>query len=381
MATETSIIETGVDKLVNLVKSKGRIASEDAVKYLGISPTVIMEWAEFLEEEGIINIEYKFTKPFLVARKLEKKEVQEKAKEFSGRKDVFIRKAEGSLSFLSREAAKLNKIKQEFDEIKKELGFDIGAVKNELEDLEKYERLKINLDKQIDDQKKTSMDKIELMARQITREKKSYEGVLEDIKKGEEELEKEKSETRSLEESERFIRERLNNLKEFIKKIENKEHEEEEEIKQSEEKIQKLILMVKNIKSRVEKEKELIGPLIEKSEEQSKKIKELQNRVIEKITEKEKNLKGTKSASKKIRDLFKKKMGILNFIEKVNKDRNDMEKDLIELIKKAKSFELSSKSGNIENQIIGIEKKFEEVDTKKKIFEKELKKLGSFFKS
>ena len=142
MGLKNSVIETGVDKLVSLINAKGKIASYDAAKELGVSSTVVMEWADFLEEEGIINIEYKFTKPFLIARKLAKKDVQEKAKEFSGKKDIFVRKAEISLIFLDKEAEKLKKIKDEFDKIKKELGFDMGSVKNELEELDKYEQLK-----------------------------------------------------------------------------------------------------------------------------------------------------------------------------------------------------------------------------------------------
>src|SRR3989338_5814133 len=178
MGLTDSIIETGVDKLVKLVNGKGRISSFDAAKELGVSNTVVMEWEDFLEEEDIISIEYKFTKPFLVQRKLGKKEIQEKAKEFSGKKDVFVRKAEVSLSFLENEAAKLNSIKEEFDNIKKELGFDLGNVRNELEELEKYERLKIELDKQIENQKKVSMDKVESMVKQVLREKRKYDEIL-----------------------------------------------------------------------------------------------------------------------------------------------------------------------------------------------------------
>jgi seryl-tRNA synthetase len=102
--------------------------------------------------------------------------------------------------------------------------------------------------------------------------------------------------------------------------------------------------------------------------------------VIEKIAEKEKKLKGVKKASKKIKELFKKRMGIMNLIERMNKDRNVLQKELIALIRKAKSFELSSKNANIGDQIVNIEKKFKEVDTKKKFFEKEVKKLNTFFK-
>jgi hypothetical protein len=45
-------IETGVDRLVELVGQKKKISQEDASKELGVSVAVIQEWAEFLEEEG-----------------------------------------------------------------------------------------------------------------------------------------------------------------------------------------------------------------------------------------------------------------------------------------------------------------------------------------
>ena len=380
MGLTDSIIETGVDKLVKLVNGKGRISSFDAAKELGVSNTVVMEWADFLEEEDIISIEYKFTKPFLVPRKLGKKEVQEKAKEFSGRKDVFVRKAEVSLSFLDKEAAKLNSIKEEFDKIKKELGFDLGNVKNELEELEKYEHLKIDLDKQIENQKKESMDRIESMTKQVLREKRKYDELLSEIKKEEEDLKKEKIEAKSLEESGKLIQDRITGIKQLISKVEGRLGKETEDVRGSEKNIQRLSEMAESVKSRVEKEKGIIEPLIKESMEQSKKIEELQERIVKKIEDKEKKLKGAKKASIRIKELFRKKMGVINLIEKVNKDRNDLQKELVELIKKAKSFQLSSNKGDFGGQMIDMEKKFNQVDDKKKFFEKELKELGSLLK-
>lgn len=381
MGLTSSIIETGVDKLVNLVNRKGKIASEDAAKELGVSTTVVMEWVDFLEEEGIINVEYKFTTPFLVARKLAKKDVREKAKEFSGKREVFVRKAEVSLSFLGRESDKLESLKQEFDKIKQELGLDIGSIKNELEELKKYEQLKISLDKQIEEQRTSAMDKLEVMTRQILMERKKYQDILEGIEEEEEELKKDREEADSIEKGEKIINDRLNSLREFIKKIESKVETEEESVKISESNIQKLILMAENAKIRVEKEKSLIDPLVEKSKNQAEKIRELQDKIIEKIVVKEKKLIGVKKASEKMKKLFKRKLGVLDIIEKVNKDRNALQKELIALIKKAKSFQLSSKSADIGKEMDDIEKKFKEVDVKKKFFEKELKNLSSFFKS
>ena len=91
MAVINSIIETGVDRLVKLVKERGKIAIKDAAKQLGVGSTVIEEWVDFLEDEGIISVEHSLTKSYLVGRKLSKKEVAVKAKEFSGKKDVFVK--------------------------------------------------------------------------------------------------------------------------------------------------------------------------------------------------------------------------------------------------------------------------------------------------
>jgi len=380
MGLTGSIIETGVDKLVKLINTVGRVYSYDAAKELGVSNTIIMEWADFLEEEGIIKIEYKFTKPFLVTRKLGKKQVEEKAKEFSGKKDVFVRKAEVSLSFLDRESKKLKSVKEEFENIKKDLGFDIDGIKNELQELTKYEQLKIDLDKKIGEQKTSSLDKIQEMIKQISRERQKYNSILTELKKEERVLDEERGEARSIEESEQLVKERLNSLRSIIGKIENKIKSEVEGVKISESNIQKLSVMADGVMARIEKEKSLIEPLMQKSENQAENIRQLQNTIIKKIEDKEKKLKGAKKASEKLKTFFKKKLGVLTLIEKVNEDRNNLEKELIGLVKKAKSFQLTSKTADVGSQIISFEKKFKGVDEKKKFFEKELKKLSSYFK-
>jgi len=380
MPLTTSVIETGVDKLVNLVNLKEKISSADAAKELGVSTTVVMEWADFLEEEGIIKVEYKFTKPFLIARKLAKKDVQEKAKEFSGKKDVFVRKAEISLSFLERESEKLKSLKDEFDRIKKELGIDINSVKNELEELKNYEQLKLSLDKKIEEQKTLSMNKLQEITQQILREKKRHQDMLSQIREEEKILEHDKIEANSLEESEKLVRQKLDEVRELIQEVEAKTKTEEEDIKNVRSHIQNMEILAKAAEAKIEEERSLIESLIKQSQLQMEKIKELQEAVIGKIESKEKKLGKAKEASNKMKEFFKKKIGVLGLIEKVNKDRNDLERELIELIRKAKSFQLSSKSSDMGSEISELEKKFKNVDDKKNVFEAELKKLGVFFK-
>lgn len=67
-------ITTAVDSLVKLVNNKGRISLESASKELGIPQNILNEWANFLDQENIIEIEYKFTTAYLISRRNDKKE-------------------------------------------------------------------------------------------------------------------------------------------------------------------------------------------------------------------------------------------------------------------------------------------------------------------
>ena len=380
MEIASSVIETGVDKLVKLVKERGRIASQDAAKELGVSMTVIQEWVDFLEEEGIISVEYKFTKPFLVERKLTRKEVEAKAKEFTSKKDVFVRKAEVSLSFLEKHAEDLKKVKNEFDRLKRELGMELDTVREDLKELERYQQLKEELQKQVEEQKNEAKLKIEELTQEVSREQRKYQEIVAGITKEREVLNKEKAEAQSIEESEKILNKRLTELKVMMGLMEKKMLDEDTAIKNSELHIEKLNLLVDEIKQRVEEEKSIIEPLLEKSQEQERKVLEIQDKIMKKIAQKQKSVADVRGVTKKVREFFDKKLAVVNLVDRVNKDRDDLEKSLIELIKKAKSFQLSAKSGNVGKQMIDLEKKFNDVNKKKSQFEEELKELGSFIR-
>ena len=380
MEIESSLIETGVDKLVKLVKERGRIPLQEAAKELGVSTTVIQEWMDFLEDEGIISVDYKLTKPYLVERRLTKKEVEVKAKEFASKKDVFVRKAEVSLSFLGKQAEELKNVKFEFDKLKNELGMELDTVREDLKELERYQQLKEELQKQVEEQKNEAKFKIEELTQQVLREQKKYQELIADIKKEREELTKEKSEAQSIEESEKLLNKKLVELKEMVGLIERKVLNEDVTIKNSELHIEKLNLLIDDMKQSVEDEKSVIDPLIEKSREQERKVIELQDKIVKKISQKQKNVTNIKDITKKVKEFFDKKLAVANLVDKVNKDRDELEKSLIELIKKAKSFQLSAKSGDVGKEMLDLEKKFNEVEKKKTQFEGELKEFGSYFK-
>ncbi len=379
MTMDNGIIETGVDKLVRLVKESGRISLGDATRNLGVSQTVIQEWVDFLEEEGIISVEYKLTTPYLVDRKLTKKEVDEKAKEFSTKKDIFVRKAEVNLNFLSRQAEDLKKIKEEFDRLKNDLGMELGTVKSDLKQFEEYQQMRSELQKQLETQKTEAKNKIQDLTNDILREQKKYRDLVSDIMREKQQLIKEKREANSIEESEKILNSKLSELKKFMSALDKRIHEEDITVKNSEHHIDRLNSLIEETKARVKQEKSSIEPLMEKIREQEKKIINVQKKIMEKLARKGNDAEKAKNISKKLNDFFNKRLAVANLVEKVNNDRDELEKSLIDLVRKAKSFQLT-RGTDVGAQMSELEKKFKEVESKKGIFEQELGKLNTFFK-
>ena len=62
---EKAILKTDVDDFLELVKRKGRISLPDAAKDLNVPLATVTAWTDFLVEEKIVGIEYKFTTPFV----------------------------------------------------------------------------------------------------------------------------------------------------------------------------------------------------------------------------------------------------------------------------------------------------------------------------
>jgi len=66
MEDESQIVKTEVDELVDVVKRHKRLSFEEAAKKLKMPLEVIETWSTFLEEEGVLAIDYRLTTPYLI---------------------------------------------------------------------------------------------------------------------------------------------------------------------------------------------------------------------------------------------------------------------------------------------------------------------------
>ena len=65
-------VTTSVDGLLDLLRKKKKVSLAEASKTLGVPQDTIQLWVDFLVEEKVIGVEYKFTKPFIYLNEKQK---------------------------------------------------------------------------------------------------------------------------------------------------------------------------------------------------------------------------------------------------------------------------------------------------------------------
>lgn len=83
---QKEVVTTEVDELIKLVQSKKEISIADAAKALSTTESAVEQFADLLQEEGILELKYKFTTPYLSYKGSERAEnlmaEQKKAESF-----------------------------------------------------------------------------------------------------------------------------------------------------------------------------------------------------------------------------------------------------------------------------------------------------------
>lgn len=96
MPPNDNVLKTVADELLELVKKSKRISVEEAAKKLKAPLATIQALVDFLVEEKIFGIEYKFTTPYIYLYKEGIKEAKGKEKSFTSgliTKEQFYQKA------------------------------------------------------------------------------------------------------------------------------------------------------------------------------------------------------------------------------------------------------------------------------------------------
>ncbi len=373
------VIETGVDKLVELVERKKKISIAEAAKELSVPKSVIEEWASFLEEKEIINTSYSLTNTYLVKREISKSELEKKKKEIESHKEAFVRKVESALALIEKETAGLSELKENFRNLSSEIEEHVKKVQKDLEKLERYEDLKKEIDNEIVSQRARFEEELEKVRRDIESKRKKYGGFLRDVDEEERRIEEEIKRSRNLEETEEILQEKITSLKKTLLAIEEGIKSERGVIKEDREHLERLKKDADELKEVFKEKQRELNRLVKESAEKEEKIIALQEKILKDIVcKKSKTSEEVLSAEKakeKFREFFDRKIKTDILLDKISTDVQKLERDLQKLRDEAMVLELKGKTKGLREHIAELEKKFETILKRKKIFESEILQL------
>ncbi len=90
-------LTTDVDQLLELLKTQEKIPMAEAAEELDVDLDVVQQWVDFLVEEQIVGVEYKFTKPYIYLNtpdQEEEEKEEEQIQNLEGIKEDFMDKAQ-----------------------------------------------------------------------------------------------------------------------------------------------------------------------------------------------------------------------------------------------------------------------------------------------
>lgn len=62
-------VETGVDRMMSVLDKRGKLSITELSEALKIPEATVQLWVDFLIEERVLGVEYKFTKPYVFLNK------------------------------------------------------------------------------------------------------------------------------------------------------------------------------------------------------------------------------------------------------------------------------------------------------------------------
>ena len=186
MPREEFPLSTGVDGLVKLVKERGRIGLTEAAIELGISQGIVEEWATVLEKEGVIKIDYQFTKVYLNWSDKSRREIERRIEDVAQKQIILGRETESQLKRVEKLGSRLAELRDRFMKISDVYESKISGIKQRIEEL-------TNLEKQFGEilfRGREISGNFDNELNSITAKIDSDEKKLQEIKKMKEELEK-----------------------------------------------------------------------------------------------------------------------------------------------------------------------------------------------
>jgi len=388
MAGKKSVIETGVDKLVRLVNERKKISIKDAAKELGVSVSSIEDWADFLEQEGIISIETQLTTVYLVEKKLGKKELVEKLEEVKEQKEDFANRVESSVNALERDFDETKLIDSEFRKMKDALQDNFAKLSDKLEKLEDFRKTHRQIEMKSQELENAYSKKINELDDHLSADQKRYEEIMSSIESEVGKLQKEKDQLEQMKSSEKVLESKVGEINRMLSQIRSEIDKSNEQLSVDEERIKKSAELAKRIKDDLASTSKDISEMSSRVKSSRKDLEVMEKEFLKDIEklgsgdlDKIGPYKESKELMNKFQMFFNQTKEIEKMISEAEAEEQDLRKEYESLIKKVKVFSALSSVPEINKDFEEMHKELAQIEVKKSILSDHMKKLRNILRS
>jgi DNA repair exonuclease SbcCD ATPase subunit len=378
-------IQTGVDRLVSLVSEKKKISVDDAAKKLGVGKDVVQEWAEFLEEEGLVTLDYSFSKMFIIEKKIGRDDVLGSAKEVSSEKEALARKIDVAIRSLQDETAGFEDIRKQFTNIQSHIKEEINVVKSQLTELERYDSLRKNLDKDVEKQRETYSAFVKEAQDKLKLEAQKYDELKDLIEKERKTLEQYSQKLEDLKRLRSDYERTVSSLKESLKNIDSVMSDYKDRFDDSNKIINNYKKELNDLSEELsDKKNGLLNKKLTELKSNEDKLFKKQLEIEEEIKSKVGTIKSYTGLNDKVHKgfggFFSKNIETEKLILEIEKDKTDLSKDLEALKKKVLAFTLIAGNASIKSELKDLEQSLASYEHKKLSIKYKIEKLLGIIK-
>lgn len=378
-------IKTGVDKLVELISEKKKVSVDEAAKKLGVGKNVVQEWAEFLEEEGNVDIDYSFSKVWIIEKRITKDDVLSSAKEVSSEKDAFARKIEVAITALQQDTTGFEDIRREFGNIQGHIKEEINTVKKQLVELEKFDNLRKNLDKDISKQREDYDACVKEAREKLKSEAQKYDELKSLIDKERKTIEQYGVKLDELKKLRNDYERTISSLKDSLRNIDHVIVDYGKRFEDSSKVVYKYKDALDSLEADLSERK---GALLMKKLDALKvnedRLAKIQLQMEDEINQKTGSLQSYSGLSDKVHSsvsgFFSRNINTEKLIAEIENDKTDLTKEMEGLKSKVEGFTLMTSNAAIKTQLKDIEVELKGFERKKSVIRFKIEKLLSFIK-
>jgi hypothetical protein len=381
------IIKTDVDRLVLLVQEEGKISLKDAAKKLNMPSSIVEEWANFLDEEQIIDLEYKFATLFLIKKKMTSKDMDNLKSHVQDEKNILDNKSETLLIYLNKLETEVGSLRDIFNDLDKNFNKRFSNVKKEFKVLQKAEDDKEKLNNKILESKQKFVKRLDDINKSLLKEEADYK-LIYDFMYDQSQMEGQilhiqDDELELIKVTDKIIEKKLKELRiEIDKKKSGKD-----KLKIESETNSNLNVLEKKysaLRDYLESERKSMEDLVEENKKEEEQVELLKKEIISKMKESnlevDKSLSDIKDLPNKLKLFMEKKDDIVKILNGISYNEKILKDKLVDLRKRSSAINLGGDALSVAKEMKGLEQGLLDIAKRKGFFEGEIKKLFKLLK-